>query len=49
MFIRRVVSQLLSEMDGIQNKSEIFILAATNRYDLIDSALLRPGRLVQIL
>jgi SpoVK/Ycf46/Vps4 family AAA+-type ATPase len=47
IFIRRVVSQLLAEMDGIQHRSQVFILAATNRYDLIDSALLRPGRFVQ--
>ncbi|XP_065200860.1 peroxisomal ATPase PEX6-like [Planococcus citri] len=45
----RVVSQLLAEMDGIQKSQNIFILAATNRPDLIDSALLRPGRLGKML
>lgn len=45
----RVVSQLLAEMDGIQKKKGVFILAATNRSDLIDSALLRPGRLDKML
>ncbi|XP_058452012.1 uncharacterized protein LOC131430816 [Malaya genurostris] len=49
----RVVSQMLSEMDGISKGSEsdkqIFILAATNRPDLIDPALLRPGRFDKLL
>lgn len=40
----RVVSQLLAEMDGLENNADVFILAATNRPDLIDPALLRPGR-----
>lgn len=40
----RVVSQLLSEMDGLESSNHIFIIAATNRPDLIDPALLRPGR-----
>ena len=40
----RVVSQLLTEMDGIEELKGVFVLAATNRYDLIDPALLRPGR-----
>lgn len=44
LFFLRVVSQLLAEMDGIQKSTGVFILAATNRPDLIDSALLRPGR-----
>lgn len=41
----RVVSQLLTEMDGLDKMGDVFILAATNRSDLIDPALLRPGRL----
>lgn len=41
----RVVNQLLAEMDGIQAASQIIVVAATNRRDLLDSALLRPGRL----
>lgn len=41
----RVTSQLLNELDGIEEARGIFVLAATNRLDLIDSALMRPGRL----
>ncbi|KAK6623404.1 hypothetical protein RUM43_009256 [Polyplax serrata] len=40
----RVVSQLLAEMDGLDNNKDVFVLAATNRPDLVDPALLRPGR-----
>ncbi|MBI1747697.1 MAG: CDC48 family AAA ATPase [Acidobacteria bacterium] len=40
----RVISQLLTEMDGIEELKGVFVLAATNRIDLIDPALLRPGR-----
>lgn len=40
----RVLSQLLTEMDGIIRLSNVTILAATNRPDLVDPALLRPGR-----
>ena len=40
----RVVSQLLTEMDGIEELKGIWVLAATNRLDMIDPALLRPGR-----
>jgi peroxin-6 len=41
----RVVSQLLAELDGMNKASDVFIVGATNRPDLLDSALLRPGRL----
>ncbi|KAL4070159.1 P-loop containing nucleoside triphosphate hydrolase protein [Scleroderma yunnanense] len=41
----RVVNQLLTEMDGVEGLDGVFVLAATSRPDLIDSALLRPGRL----
>lgn len=41
----RVVSQLLTELDGVEELDDVVIIAATNRPDLIDSALLRPGRL----
>jgi transitional endoplasmic reticulum ATPase len=40
----RVVNQLLAEMDGIEEVSQIVVVGATNRMDLLDSALLRPGR-----
>ncbi|XP_072375630.1 peroxisomal ATPase PEX6 [Diabrotica undecimpunctata] len=45
----RVVSQLLSEMDGLNDSATIFIIGATNRPDLIDPALLRPGRFDKLL
>jgi transitional endoplasmic reticulum ATPase len=41
----RVVNQLLTELDGIEPRSEVIVLGATNRLDLIDSSILRPGRL----
>ncbi|WVR06200.1 hypothetical protein IAU60_003230 [Kwoniella sp. DSM 27419] len=41
----RVVNQMLTEMDGAQGLSGVYVLAATSRPDLIDPALLRPGRL----
>jgi transitional endoplasmic reticulum ATPase len=41
----RVVSQLLAELDGIEVASRVVVLGATNRRDLLDPALLRPGRL----
>jgi len=40
----RVISQFLTEVDGIQGLKDIVVLAATNRPDLLDPALLRPGR-----
>ncbi|WP_135302950.1 AAA family ATPase [Haloarcula amylovorans] len=43
----RVVSQLLAELDGITENPNLVVLAATNRRDMIDDALLRPGRLEQ--
>src|SRR5256712_12057526 len=45
----RMVSQLLTEMDGIQEIHEVVVLAATNRIDMIDTALLRPGRFDKIV
>ena len=40
----RVVSQLLTEMDGLESLNNVVVVAATNRPDMIDPALLRPGR-----
>jgi transitional endoplasmic reticulum ATPase len=45
----RVVSQLLSEIDGIEELNDIVVIGATNRPDLIDPALLRPGRFDRLL
>ena len=45
----RVVNQLLTEMDGLEERKQIFIIAATNRPDIIDPAMLRPGRLDKLL
>ena len=41
----RVVAQLLTSMDGIESMNRVMIMAATNRPDMIDPALLRPGRM----
>uniref|UniRef100_A0AAZ3SF78 AAA+ ATPase domain-containing protein n=1 Tax=Oncorhynchus tshawytscha TaxID=74940 RepID=A0AAZ3SF78_ONCTS len=45
----RVVNQLLTEMDGLETRRQVFIMAATNRPDIIDPAVLRPGRLDKTL
>ncbi len=42
--VDRVIAQLLTEMDGIEGRTGVTVVAATNRSDLIDTALLRPGR-----
>lgn len=45
----RVVNQMLTEMDGIGGRQGVFLMAASNRPDIIDPAVLRPGRLDKIL
>lgn len=45
----RVVNQLLTEMDGVEGRTGVFLMAATNRPDIIDPAVLRPGRFDKIL
>ncbi|CAH8874191.1 unnamed protein product [Trichobilharzia szidati] len=45
----RVINQLLTEMDGMSAKKNVFIIGATNRPDIIDGAILRPGRLDQLI
>jgi transitional endoplasmic reticulum ATPase len=45
----RVMNQLLTEMDGVGKKKNVFIIGATNRPDILDAALLRPGRLDQMI
>src|SRR6185437_1075981 len=49
MVTERVVSQLLTELDGIQSLNGVVVLAATNRIDMVDPALLRPGRFDKIV
>ncbi|XP_017033313.1 transitional endoplasmic reticulum ATPase TER94 isoform X1 [Drosophila kikkawai] len=45
----RVINQILTEMDGMGAKKNVFIIGATNRPDIIDPAILRPGRLDQLI
>jgi len=45
----RVINQILTEMDGVGAKKNVFIIGATNRPDIIDPAILRPGRLDQLI
>lgn len=45
----RVMNQLLTEMDGVSAKKSLFFIGATNRPDILDEALLRPGRLDQLI
>uniref|UniRef100_UPI00358F4AA0 transitional endoplasmic reticulum ATPase-like n=1 Tax=Myxine glutinosa TaxID=7769 RepID=UPI00358F4AA0 len=45
----RVINQILTEMDGMGTKKNVFIIGATNRPDIIDPAILRPGRLDQLI
>ena len=43
------MNQLLTEMDGLEARNATFLIAATNRPDMIDPAMLRPGRLDKLL
>lgn len=45
----RVISQLLTEMDGVTSLKDIVIMAATNRPDILDPAILRPGRFDRLI
>ncbi|MCS7096066.1 MAG: CDC48 family AAA ATPase [Candidatus Bathyarchaeota archaeon] len=45
----RVISQLLTEMDGIQTLEDVVVMAATNRPDIVDPAVLRPGRFDRLI
>merc|ERR1712182_129441 len=45
----RVMNQLLTEIDGVGAKKNVFFIGATNRPELLDEALLRPGRLDQLI
>ncbi len=45
----RVVSQMLTEMDGLEELKEVVVIGATNRPDMVDPALLRPGRLDRMI
>ncbi len=45
----RVVNQLLTELDGMESRKNVFVVGATNRPDIIDAAMLRPGRLEKLL
>ena len=45
----RVLNQILAEMDGIEDLSNVIVIGATNRPDMLDAALLRPGRFDRIL
>ncbi|MHA2097578.1 MAG: CDC48 family AAA ATPase [Candidatus Kariarchaeaceae archaeon] len=47
--IKRIVSQLLTEIDGVEETKGIVVLAATNRPDLLDTALIRPGRFDRLI
>ena len=49
MVTERVVSQFLTEMDGLVELKDVVIIAATNRPDLIDSSMLRPGRFDRLI
>ena len=45
----RVMNQILTEMDGVGKKKNVFVIGATNRPDILDPAIMRPGRLDQLI
>ncbi|MFP9190822.1 proteasome-activating nucleotidase Pan1 [Natronosalvus vescus] len=47
--VQRTMMQLLSEMDGFEERGDIRIIAATNRFDMLDRAILRPGRFDRLI
>ncbi|MFB6090861.1 MAG: proteasome-activating nucleotidase Pan2, partial [Halobellus sp.] len=47
--VQRTMMQLLSEMDGFEERGEVRIMAATNRFDMLDEAILRPGRFDRLI
>ncbi|MFB6207248.1 MAG: AAA family ATPase, partial [Haloglomus sp.] len=47
--VQRTMMQLLSEMDGFDERGDISIIAATNRFDMLDRAILRPGRFDRLI
>ena len=47
--VQRTMMQLLSEMDGFDERGEVRIIAATNRFDMLDRAILRPGRFDRLI
>jgi proteasome regulatory subunit len=47
--VQRTMMQLLSEMDGFDERGEVRIIAATNRFDMLDEAILRPGRFDRLI
>jgi proteasome regulatory subunit len=47
--VQRTMMQLLNEMDGFDERGEIRIIAATNRFDMLDEAILRPGRFDRLI
>ncbi|MEF8772220.1 proteasome-activating nucleotidase Pan1 [Halodesulfurarchaeum sp.] len=47
--VQRTMMQLLSEMDGFEDRGDVRIIAATNRFDMLDRAILRPGRFDRLI
>jgi proteasome regulatory subunit len=47
--VQRTMMQLLNEMDGFEDRGDVRIIAATNRFDMLDDAILRPGRFDRLI